>query len=400
LSSLGDFRKATRGMRTILANVPTYMLFDDHDVTDDWNLDLRWTANLTPLGKSVVGSAMAVYATFQNWGNRKDSNLDPAVELIEKFYSQRAAGVRPARGEKFAPSEILRDLLNMPWSFSIMSSPRVVFLDTRTKREMATISKIFSIGADFVPAIREVRSNTILAGDSAIANLSALSSGAKSALIIATPTPVFSHFYVESLKSLLVSLEGAFLPEEAYRRDVEDWQANPESLFRFIDALAALGLDKFLVLSGDVHYSFQTRATVTIGGKRKLELLQLCSSAMSNELDSTIQKIVRSTDRARNRTVAWWWKPGDPVAGCLVEPSTFAGQFDVLKQKFGGEPNYLIELEVFPLDWFPPSAGTASVQFLNSIGRLSCLPDRLQGMHMSPVGNGIHKSRTVDLMLK
>ena len=193
-----------------------------------------------------------------------------------------------------------------------MSSPRVVFLDTRTKREMATLSQIFSIGADFVPAIREVRSNTILAGDSAIRDLSALSSGAKSALIIATPTPVFSHFYVESLKSLLVSLEGAFLPEEAYRRDVEDWQANPESLFRFIDALAALGLDKFLVLSGDVHYSFSTRATVTIGGKRKLELLQLCSSAMSNELDSTIQKIVRSTDRARNRTVAWWWKPNPP----------------------------------------------------------------------------------------
>ena len=37
-----EFRKAIPQVRRALANVPTYMMIDDHDITDDWNRLRAW----------------------------------------------------------------------------------------------------------------------------------------------------------------------------------------------------------------------------------------------------------------------------------------------------------------------------------------------------------------------
>ena len=39
---LRDFERGLAKVRRVLANIPTYMIFDDHDVTDDWNLNPLW----------------------------------------------------------------------------------------------------------------------------------------------------------------------------------------------------------------------------------------------------------------------------------------------------------------------------------------------------------------------
>ena len=56
----------------MLANVPTLMIFDDHEVTDDWNLHADWVArvNASAMGPQVLRNALAAYAVFQDWGNR------------------------------------------------------------------------------------------------------------------------------------------------------------------------------------------------------------------------------------------------------------------------------------------------------------------------------------------
>jgi hypothetical protein len=58
-------------VRRALANVPTYMIFDDHDVSDDWNLNQAWCLRVfgKPLGRQVVRNALLAYAIFQGWGN-------------------------------------------------------------------------------------------------------------------------------------------------------------------------------------------------------------------------------------------------------------------------------------------------------------------------------------------
>jgi hypothetical protein len=47
------------------------MIFDDHDVTDDWNLTARWRhrVHASPAGRRIVANALAAYWAFQGWGN-------------------------------------------------------------------------------------------------------------------------------------------------------------------------------------------------------------------------------------------------------------------------------------------------------------------------------------------
>jgi phosphodiesterase/alkaline phosphatase D-like protein len=58
-------------VRRALANVPVYMMLDDHEVTDDWNLNPMWKDRVytNPLGKTVLRNGILAYGLFQGWGN-------------------------------------------------------------------------------------------------------------------------------------------------------------------------------------------------------------------------------------------------------------------------------------------------------------------------------------------
>jgi hypothetical protein len=73
-ASLLEFRKTLLHVRRAMANVPIYMMFDDHDVTDDWNMLRFWCENVYQrlLGRRVVQNALAAYSLFQAWGNTPD----------------------------------------------------------------------------------------------------------------------------------------------------------------------------------------------------------------------------------------------------------------------------------------------------------------------------------------
>src|SRR5262249_50983870 len=73
------FYEALPRVRRTLANVPTYMIVDDHDVTDDWNLNPIWVDRVsnTTFGRAILRNALASYTVFQDWGN------DPVRYLSE-----------------------------------------------------------------------------------------------------------------------------------------------------------------------------------------------------------------------------------------------------------------------------------------------------------------------------
>jgi hypothetical protein len=58
-------------VRRALANIATYMLFDDHEVTDDWNISANWVRAMraNSLGRAAVRNMLVGYALFQHWGN-------------------------------------------------------------------------------------------------------------------------------------------------------------------------------------------------------------------------------------------------------------------------------------------------------------------------------------------
>ena len=50
-------RRSIRKFRRSLANISTYMIFDDHDVTDDWNLDGSWYRSVMEESESGAESS-------------------------------------------------------------------------------------------------------------------------------------------------------------------------------------------------------------------------------------------------------------------------------------------------------------------------------------------------------
>jgi hypothetical protein len=71
LRSLQNYYEGLPKVRRVLANVATYMTFDDHETTDDWNITQNWIkdVNSTPLGRTVLRNGLLTYGLFQAWGN-------------------------------------------------------------------------------------------------------------------------------------------------------------------------------------------------------------------------------------------------------------------------------------------------------------------------------------------
>lgn len=77
---LEAFRKTLKRARRALANVPTYMMLDDHDVTDDWNMYRDWANRVysKELGRRVIQNGSTAYALCQAWGSVPDRFTDNA----------------------------------------------------------------------------------------------------------------------------------------------------------------------------------------------------------------------------------------------------------------------------------------------------------------------------------
>ena len=74
-------------VRRLLANVPTYMSPDDHEVTDDWNFRQEWRDRVytTLLGRVVIRNGIVAYALFQGWGSDPQRfTSGPNKELLDR----------------------------------------------------------------------------------------------------------------------------------------------------------------------------------------------------------------------------------------------------------------------------------------------------------------------------
>lgn len=90
------FHSTIKKVRRALANVPTAMIFDDHEITDDWNMTRDFCNKVygSDRGFRIIQNGLAAYALCQHWGNTPEqfeknprpTSFDPAgVELLHLF---------------------------------------------------------------------------------------------------------------------------------------------------------------------------------------------------------------------------------------------------------------------------------------------------------------------------
>ena len=85
--TVADFEEYTRlyreswgepTIRWLLSTVPTAMIFDDHDVHDDWNTSMDWVKMMRGTGwwdRRIQGGFIS-YLIYQHWGNLSPRELE------------------------------------------------------------------------------------------------------------------------------------------------------------------------------------------------------------------------------------------------------------------------------------------------------------------------------------
>lgn len=88
VESINKFHSTLPQVRRVLANVPSYMMCDDHEVTDDWFIGFKWCKRVyghsldgsleddgslgrdNLFGRRIIQNGLMSFALFQGWGNK------------------------------------------------------------------------------------------------------------------------------------------------------------------------------------------------------------------------------------------------------------------------------------------------------------------------------------------
>ncbi|HWH34325.1 MAG TPA: hypothetical protein VNT56_03310 [Acidimicrobiales bacterium] len=254
-SCLDAARRALPAVRRVLANVPTYACFDDHDVTDDWNLSREWCQQVhsSPTGRRAVANALAAFWAFQAWGNDPDAFDDAFLAAVAAGFADDGEARRHLDGVVWGFDR---------WSYRIPTDPPVVMLDTRTQR---------SFDSD--------RGAARLVSDAEARRLVGLCAGrdeASGPLVMVSAVPVFGLELQERRQKFLVGKLGP------YAIDFEAWHSNLAGFVDFMHLLVGeLGLRRCVMVSGDVHYGLNVDARFSIDDA-ELRVAQVVSSSFKH----------------------------------------------------------------------------------------------------------------------
>jgi hypothetical protein len=318
LEDMQQFVQTLPQVRRALANVPTYMMFDDHEVSDDWNLNRAWCLRVygKPLGRRVVQNALLAYAVFQAWGNTPEQfTAERSGEKLLEWAQQwslsggqdktaeeaiaRYTGM-PLLDEKtglpqFVPDELVPDELvadelvadesllilsrhpdALTWHYTLKSHcHEVVVLDTRTWRGYPAKGKIAGVEVSQAIAPPRLLSPTALAQQV----VSPFQQPPAAGTFLILPTNLFGLQAIDWIHHWQLR------QKKVFSTDVGDaWNINTDALAKFLATLFS-HRRSVVVLSGDIHYStiVHLHYQNLVSPGTSADLIQLTCSALKNE---------------------------------------------------------------------------------------------------------------------
>lgn len=276
------FRAGLPRVARVLAHVPTFMIFDDHDITDDWNLSARWeaTAYGHPLSRRIIGNALLGYLLCQAWGNEPEA-FDGLLVSVQRLMASEKDGTLDCIAHNRAVDEVLQ---HPDWGYVVPSDPPVVVLDTRTRRW---------------------RSERNLSRPSGLMDWEALTDFQQELLdhrsvIIVSPAPMFGVKLIETVQRVF-SWAGLSLLVDA-----ENWMAHRGAAQVMLNIFRHTRTPgNYVILSGDVHYSFAYEVRIR-GRAEGPRLWQITSSGVKNEFPPRLLDLFDRLNR-------WLYSPRSPL---------------------------------------------------------------------------------------
>ncbi|XXM73051.1 hypothetical protein ACQ0QQ_03895 [Lysinibacillus sphaericus] len=255
LDELSNTVEALGAVRRVLANTPTYMIFDEHEITGGWNSSARWMTEVrdAPLGRHVVSNALASYWLFQGWGNDPDS----FVEFEQKMRSYLDINqVGSPEYEEWTNSLWKYDFGH----FTAPTVPAAVFLDFRSLSGESSEAA----AAAYQSAVWEKLKAEIM--------MSGWKEGEP--LILVLPQPVYGSALIEALPGV----------SGHCRYDLDPWKHNGKEFNECIHRVAELKPELCIILSGGQNFSSAVTSDIIFHGteKRSLKLRQFTSGPIKN----------------------------------------------------------------------------------------------------------------------
>jgi hypothetical protein len=238
-------------VRWLLSTVPSCMIFDDHDVIDDWNTSAAWVRDMrrTPWWHERIVSGLMSYWVYQHLGN-----LSPDILEADPLYAAVRAtpdATETLRGHAAAADA---DPTLTRWSYRRdFGRVRVLMVDTRAARVLDEQQRSLLRDSE----ARWLRAEMLD------------DPGAYDHLLIGTSLPWLLPPLIHDGESWNASLcrgergeRWARLGEKIRRAaDLEHWAAFPDSFRRLTELLREAGRGPHApatvcVLSGDVHHAY------------------------------------------------------------------------------------------------------------------------------------------------
>ena len=323
-------------VRWLMSTVSSSMIFDDHDVRDDWNTSHAWRLDMqaTSWWQERIVGALSSYWVYQHLGN-----LAPAELADNELYQRIRSGAdaTSALREFAAHADAEADgAKGTRWSYSRdFGTTRLIVIDSRCGRILADGDRSMVGDAEFDWIEQQVH-------------------GEYDHLLVGTSLPWLMPRALHDLESwneeLCGGARGARVARwaEAMRRaaDLEHWAAFRASFDRLAGLLAAVGRGEHAgpggrapatvcVLSGDVHHAYVAEAHYPDPVESKI--YQLTCSPLHNHVPGVMAAAFRiAWSRAAERATRSFLRLVTPVPRSSIEWSRTSGPY------FGNEVATLV----------------------------------------------------------
>jgi hypothetical protein len=282
-------------VRWLLSVVPTAMIFDDHDVHDDWNISAAWRRDYQakPWWAARIAGAYMSYWIYQHLGN-----LSPEELAKNELWRQvREPGDAAAVLADFAVRADRR-AGGIQWSFRRdFFGVRVVVVDSRSSRVLD--------------------GERLMVGEAEWQWVTESVAGDWDHVVLATSLPLLLPPGIHDLEAWNEAVCGGAWGQrparagERLRRagDLEHWAAFGRSFGKFERLLADLATGthgrppaSVTVVSGDIHHSYLATVDFPAGTNPRSAVYQAVCSPIHNVLPDSFRRAQRlATSRAGER---------------------------------------------------------------------------------------------------
>jgi hypothetical protein len=266
-------------IRWLMSTVPSLMIFDDHEIIDDWNISASWRSDMAAQSwwSSRIGAGLSSYWVYQHLGN-----IDPAaVDDDPVLRAVRATGDATHVLDEFG-ARADREPGCYQWNYALdLGRTRVVVVDNRAGRQLTPGKRDLLAPASWAWLTEQVR-------------------GDYDHLVLGSSLPWLMPPAIHDVESASERLCESRKPRvarfgEKLRRglDLEHWAAFNAAFAKLATLLGGVANRDdapatIAVLSGDVHHSYVARATLP-----GAPIYQLTCSPVHNQLPYVMKPAMR-----------------------------------------------------------------------------------------------------------